>query len=117
MTIRKKILLAVLIVALLNISKVVFAHPPKVVNLAWNPGGVLTVVVDHGVNDPQKHYVNKIIVYVNDKIAAQKEYQSQESASGFTDTFQLGAQQPGAIIKAEAFCVIMGSSTGSVTVP
>lgn len=117
MTIRKKILLALLAVTILGLASVAFAHPPKAVNLAWNANGTLTVTVDHPVNDPQKHYINKIIVYVNDKIATQKEYQSQGSATGFTDTFQLGALPSGTKIKAEAFCIIMGSSTGSITAP
>ena len=117
MTIRKKILLAVFAVVLWGLATAAFAHPPKAVNLAWNSNGTLTVTVDHPVNDPQKHYINKIIVYVDDKIVTQKEYQSQASATGFTDTFQLGALSPGTKIKAEAFCIIMGSSTGSITVP
>lgn len=117
MTTQKKVLFATSLLALLNVAVIAFAHPPKAVSLVWDPSGTLTVTVDHVVNDSQKHYVNKVIVYVNDKIAVQKEYPSQESAAGFADTFQLGAQQPGTRIKAEAFCIIMGSGTGSVTVP
>lgn len=117
MTTRRKILLAVFTLALLCVAAVAFAHPPKAVNLSWNPNGTLTVTVDHPVNDPQKHYINKVIVYVNDKIATQKEYQTQASAEGFTDTFQLGTQPSGTKLKAEAFCIIMGSGTGSITVP
>ncbi len=117
MTTRKKILLAVFTLALLGVAAIASAHPPKTVNLSWNPNGTLTVAVDHPVNDPQKHYINKVIVYVNDKIATQKEYQSQTNAEGFTDTFQLGTQPSGTKIKAEAFCIIMGSRTGEITVP
>jgi desulfoferrodoxin (superoxide reductase-like protein) len=93
------------------------AHPPKSVSLSWNPNGRLAVNVDHSVNDPQKHYINKIIVYVNDKIVAQKEYSSQSSDAGQSDTFELGALPGGTNIKAEAFCVIMGSASGTTTVP
>ena len=49
-----------------------FAHPPKEVILSWNPSGTLTVNVKHNVNDPQKHYINKILIFVNDKVTVQK---------------------------------------------
>jgi hypothetical protein len=93
------------------------AHPPKGVSLSWGLNGQLAVNVDHSVNDPQKHYINKIIVYVNDGIAVQKEYTLQSSDAGQSDVFALGALPSGTNIKVEAFCVIMGSASGVTTVP
>ena len=98
------------------IGQAAHAHPPKSVSLKLQ-GSALTVNVEHGVNDPQKHYVYRIIVYVNDKVAAQKEYTSQPNAQGLSDTFNLGSVPAGANVKAEAFCVIMGSTTGSMKAP
>jgi desulfoferrodoxin (superoxide reductase-like protein) len=92
------------------------AHPPRGVTLVMNSDGSLTVRVEHSVNDPQKHYVNKIAIYVNDKLLSQKEYSSQTNAEDQADTFQIGSQPPGTKITAEAFCVIMGSASGSITV-
>lgn len=117
MKIYKKIMLAVILAALLAIPAIAFAHPPKAVKMSWDPSGVLTVNAEHSVGDPQKHYINKIIIYVNDKIVTQKEYKAQSGADGLTDTFNLGPQASGTTIKAEAFCIIMGSDTGSLTVP
>jgi hypothetical protein len=97
-------------------SGIASAHPPRGVSLSWDPSGKLTVNVDHSVNDPQKHYIGKIIVYVNDKIVAQKEYSSQTSGEAQADTFDLGALPAGTNIKAEAFCVIMGSAAGAIAV-
>jgi desulfoferrodoxin (superoxide reductase-like protein) len=93
------------------------AQPPREVSLSIGSDGLLTVKVDHSVNDPQKHFINRIMVYVNDKIAAQREYSSQSSAASHEDTFQLGAQPTGATIKVEAYCVIMGSASASIKVP
>ena len=92
------------------------AHPPKSVNLSWD-NGTLTVKVEHSVNDPQKHYIYKIVVYVDNQVAAQKDYTSQPDAAGLTDRFALPSVKSGANVKAEAFCVIMGSTTGSITIP
>lgn len=96
-------------------AQTAFAHPPKSVALTWN-GGTLAVNVTHNVNDPGKHYVYKIIVYANDNVVSQREYSSQGSADGLADTFDLGSLPVGTNVKAEAFCVIMGSATGSITV-
>ncbi len=93
------------------------AHPPKSVVLSWDPSGVLSVNVSHSVKDPDKHYIYRVVVYTNDKVAAQKEYDAQPSGEGLSDSFSLGALASGTNIKAEAFCVIMGSTTGSITVP
>ncbi len=93
------------------------AHPPKSVALSWNPSGALGVNVSHSVNDPAKHYVYRIVVYVNNNVAAQKEYNAQPNGDGLSDSFSLGALASGTNIKVEAFCVIMGSTSGSLTVP
>ncbi|MDR1019535.1 MAG: hypothetical protein LBL73_02155 [Synergistaceae bacterium] len=111
-----RIALALALLLLAARSGIASAHPPKEISLSWDPGGNLTVNVAHSVNDPQKHYVSKIIVYVNDKIVAQKEYASQTSGEALSDTFDLGALPAGTKVKAEAFCVIMGSVTGAITV-
>jgi desulfoferrodoxin (superoxide reductase-like protein) len=93
------------------------AHPPKDISLSLDSNGILTVRVIHSVNDPQKHYIKKIIVYVNNDIAAQKEYSSQPNGDGLTDTFKIGPQASGANIKVEAQCVIMGLAEKSITSP
>jgi desulfoferrodoxin (superoxide reductase-like protein) len=97
-------------------SGTAFSHPPKNVALSLN-GGVLTVNVSHSVDNPDKHYIYRIIIYRDNQIVASKEYTSQPSTDGMSDTFDIGASQPGSVIKAEAFCVIMGSASGSITVP
>ena len=110
------LLLGSLFMILLGVS-VSHAHPPKDVNLTWNSDGNLIVHVVHAVNDPQKHYINKVIVYVNDKVALQRDYTMQQNGEGLTDTFVLGALPPGTNIKVEAYCIIMGVGTNSIVVP
>ncbi len=93
------------------------AHPPKSVVLQWNPSGTLGVNVSHSVNDPAKHYIYRVVVYVNNNVAMQKEYNAQTNGDGLSDSFSLGALASGTNVKVEAFCVIMGSASGSLTVP
>ncbi|MDR1916507.1 MAG: hypothetical protein LBQ58_08040 [Synergistaceae bacterium] len=98
-------------------ASVAFSHPPKEISLLWKPEGVLSVKVAHLVDNPEKHYVFRIIVYVNDKITAEREYKSQQSAEALTDSFSLGALPSGTNIKVEARCIIMGSAVSSIVVP
>lgn len=107
----------IIAVSILCAATAAFAHPPRAVNLTWNRNGTLAVSVEHPVNDPEKHFINKIVVYVDDGIAAQKEYQTQGNAQALADSFQLGALPPGTTVKVEAFCIIMGSLTNSLTIP
>ena len=115
----KRIVLLMALTSLLSasMSLAAFAHPPKSVNLSWKAEGNLYVNVAHSVNDPAKHYIYKILIYVNGTIAAQREYSSQASSDGLTDVFSLGSMPSGTKIKAEAYCVIMGSSSGTISVP
>jgi hypothetical protein len=109
--------LALAIVLLLGITGAAFAHPPKEIKLSLQPDGTLTVNVAHAVDNPGKHYIFRIIVYVDDKIAAQREYSSQQNAESQIDKFSLGALPSGAKIKVEASCVIMGTAASSITAP
>ncbi|MDR0653821.1 MAG: hypothetical protein LBG12_11035 [Synergistaceae bacterium] len=94
----------------------VFSHPPKNVAMSLN-GGVLSVNVSHSVDNPEKHYIYRIVIYRDNKIVVSKDYKSQPGADGLSDTFDIGASPQGSVINAEAFCVIMGSASGSMTVP
>ena len=95
-----------------------WAHPPKSVTLSLDaPSGRLTVQVVHGVNDPVKHHVQRISVFVGGKLAAQKEYPSQTDVNGMTDTFSVGSVPKGTKIRVEATCNIMGSATGELISP
>ncbi|MDR3165618.1 MAG: hypothetical protein LBU13_08575 [Synergistaceae bacterium] len=93
-----------------------FSHPPKDVTMSLK-GGMLSVNVSHSVDNPDKHYIYKITIYKDNKIVLSKDYKSQTSADGLSDTFDIGTPQQGSVIKAEAFCVIMGSVSGSITAP
>ena len=94
-----------------------WAHPPKSVVLSLDGAGQLTVQVSHGVNDPAKHYVSRISVFVGGKLVAQKEYTSQSGGEGMTDTFTLGPVPKGTPVRVEATCNIMGTATGETAAP
>jgi hypothetical protein len=114
---RKAVLLITAVMFVFLASGTALSHPPKEVNLQWNDAGTLVVKVVHGVDDPIKHYVYRITVYVDNKVVETRDYKSQTDAGGMTDTFSIGSLRSETNLKAEAFCVIMGSATGSMVVP
>jgi hypothetical protein len=114
---QKKWLCLLTVVFLMASRTVVLAHPPKEVSLGWNPSGVLTLNVAHSVDNPEKHYIYKVVVYADNKMIATKDYKAQTSADGLADAFSLGALSGGTNLKVEVFCVIMGSALGSMVVP
>jgi hypothetical protein len=116
MALRKALFWAALILVVFS-SAAVFAHPPKEVSLELRPGGELVVRVAHTVDDPGKHYISRIVVYADNAIIATRDYKSQSGTGGLTDTFSIGAAASGVNLKAEAFCVIMGSASGSMVIP
>ena len=60
------------------------AHPPKSLDLRYDAENAsLTVKVWHKVNDPQSHYIGKIVVFQDDEPIAQKTYKRQ-----VTDLYQ-----------------------------
>lgn len=97
-------------------SATAFSHPPKNVTLSLN-GGVLSVNVSHSVDNPDKHYIYRITIYRDNQIVTSVDYASQPGADGLSAAFDIGVSPQGSVIKAEAFCVIMGSAAGSITVP
>ena len=46
----------------------VFAHPPKGIDLVFEPNTkVLRVNIPHAVDDPSKHYIEKVVVELNEE--------------------------------------------------
>ena len=101
----------------LLLTSVSSAHPPKEVLPSWDGKGNLKVEIVHNVEDPQKHYVNHVNIYLNGKLIQQKDYTQQGTNNGETLTFSLGNLPSGSTIKVEATCVIFGTTTGSLVIP
>lgn len=110
----KKIISAAAMIA--TLATAAAAHPPKSVSIDVNTSGRLAVSVSHGVNDPVKHYVYQITVYVDDALRTQRDFPKQEGAEGIDTVFELGELKAGAKVRVDAFCVIMGSASATAVV-
>lgn len=63
---KKNIFVLILVVFLLIVSIPVFSHPASKVVLSVD-GKVLNISVSHSVGNPENHYINEVLVLLNDK--------------------------------------------------
>lgn len=92
------------------------SHPARSITARYEQDGALTVEVIHPVNDPAKHYIERISIYKDGALVAQEEYRAQESENVVSRAFQIGTCAPGTRIMIEASCVIMGSASCEITI-
>lgn len=93
------------------------AHPPKDIDIVWHPNdSTLSVKVEHKVDNPHKHFIDEITVFVNGKRVATRNYVSQKEDSFEEDSFYLPSIKTGDRITVEAKCVIFGTISKSILV-
>jgi len=63
---RRNIIVLFLVIFLLMFSSQAFTHPASKVTLLVE-GKVLHVTVNHNVSNPENHYTEEILVFLNDK--------------------------------------------------
>jgi peroxiredoxin Q/BCP len=92
-----------------------FAHPPKEPTLSYAPEtGTLTVGLVHAVSNPNKHYIKRVEIFVNDQSVVDKAYTSQPSEKEWSLTFEVGALKAGDKIKVKATCSVFGSNSATL---
>ena len=94
------------------------AHPPGSVELACQAAsGDLTVTALHGVKNPSKHYIERVVVYVDGKKAAEQTFTGQTSGKALEVTLAVGQFPAGTEIRVEATCNIFGTGKATLIVP
>jgi hypothetical protein len=102
--------------SVVTLSLNVSANSPSNIALLYDFGTqTLDVTVFHSVADPGTHYIEDIIIWVNDVLNQSQGYTSQDSATQHHDTFIVPAVHND-VIKVEAICNIAGNIIDTVTV-
>ncbi len=92
------------------------AHNPSSMDLIYNSDtGVLSVEITHNVGTDLNHYIESVLIRVNESIISNNPYTSQPSPNTFTYEYDITANI-GATIQVTATCSISGSITRSLTV-
>ena len=101
-----------LLVALKGIA---LAHPPVALDVSLLPEGKLRVQVSHTVNDPAKHFINRVVITKDGKILAEQNFGEQTDRTGLEVEVPVIGLSKGQTIQVEADCNIFGSLKKSFT--
>jgi hypothetical protein len=102
----------VMIFALLAVSAAVLAHAPSAVRLRFFPDTrMMTLSIDHAVDDPADHYVKKVQIKVNGSVVVSQTFKLQETGSGESLVYKFLDLKSGDVIEAIATCNKGGKNT------
>lgn len=98
-------------------TSVGFAHMPTAVELEFdNDTKVLTVHVTHAVSKINKHYVDKVVVELNDKEIVTQTFRSQKDGEGQEAMYIIIDAKVGDTIAVTGYCNVSGNKKASLTV-
>lgn len=106
-----------LITALLFVAMPLVAHSPKGVDLDYDTEtGVLSVEITHSVNNPSKHYVNKVTVELNGKKIIEQTFRSQLDEEKQQVLYKIVDAKEGDKLSVTARCNISGKKKGELEI-
>ncbi len=104
--------------ALLALQAGGWAHPPKKIDLAYRAdSGELVVTVSHGVRNPDKHYIERVLVYVDGAKTMEQSFEEQTSGQTHSVTLEVGSLASGSEVRVEATCNIFGTRDATMVIP
>jgi len=88
----------------------VLAHPPSDIKINYNPKTqLLSITVDHQVENPKPHYIKEIEVFLNGKKIILQNFNQQAGQLVQVAIYQVYGLIPGDKIGVEAECSRFGS--------
>jgi len=112
--VKKSIIFLFLLIMCLFLPTQAFSHPASKVILSVE-GNILHVTVQHNVGNPQTHYINKIIVTLNEKkIIIQLFFLQTDNTQKVS--YIIPSLKSGDTITVEASCNRGGIRKGTITV-
>jgi len=111
---RKYIITFFLVVLFLMFSVQAFSHPASKVTLLVEEK-VLSITVNHNVGNPENHYINEILVFLNDKEIIRQIFFMQ------TDNMQkvsyiIPSLKPGDEVTVKTNCIRGGKRSRTITI-
>ncbi len=107
----------VFLIVFLAIPLFLFAHSPSEISLQYEKEKeTLEVKVNHSVRNADRHYIENIIITINDNEYEVLEYDSQTSENSHDVKTKIPDLSPGDIIKVKAECSRIGSDTKELTI-
>jgi len=95
----------------------VFAHPPKGIELVFESNTkVLRVNISHFVDDPAKHYIEKVVVELNGEEIITQTFKMQTDKQTQEIMYVVVGAQEGDKIAVTAYCNISGKKKETMDV-
>lgn len=106
---RKTLIMTVALAAILATANVGFSHPPTSMDLEYSADdGVLSVLIAHQVGDVSTHFIKKVNVKVDGRVAADLFYTGQVEKRGEKVSVTIGKFKPGTNVSVIAECSKFG---------
>ena len=89
--------------------------PPASLEGTLQPDGKLRLQLSHTVNDPVKHYINRVVVRKDGNVVAEQVFTKQSDRTGLGFDLAVPGLSKGQTIQVEADCNIFGSLKKTIT--
>ncbi len=105
----RKIVPLILFCSLIIASTGAYAHPPSEVNIEHSSElRMMSIVVAHPVSNSGKHFINKIIIWLNTEEIIQHKISAQDDNKYQSAAYMIPDAKTGDVIAVEAYCNISG---------
>jgi len=111
---RKNIIVLFLVILFLMFSSQAFSHPASKITLLVE-GKVLHVTVNHNVSNPENHYTEEILVFLNDKEIIRQMFFMQTGDMQKV-SYTIPSLKAGDKITVKTNCSRGGKRSGTITV-
>ena len=111
---RKNIFFLFLVILFLMLSTQAFSHPASKVTLLVE-GKELHITVNHNVSNPENHYTEEILVFLNDKEIIRQIFFMQ-TGNMQKVSYTIPSLKPGDKVTAKTNCSKGGKRSGTITV-
>jgi len=113
---KKKILFLLLFICLVSTS-IVYAHPPKDIEIFYDPATkILIAIIMHDTSNPLGHYIKKVDVGLNDREIIQQMISKQDNNNSQKISYYIPDAKAGDRISVEGYCSISGKLQKQITV-
>lgn len=111
-----RITASILLFAMLLVMPV-YAHPPKGIELAFeSKTKVFRINISHVVDDPSRHYIEKVVVELNGDEIITQTFKTQTDKKTQEIMYVIGDAEEGDKIAVTAYCNISGKMTKTLDV-
>ncbi len=84
-------------------------HPPKNIELDYDAEtGMLSVEIAHSVNDPVKHFINKVVVELDGKRHVEQYFKKQADGENQRAIYKIIDAEEGSTLTVIAYCNVSG---------